>query len=128
MFVVFVVVGGVVVGFVVVVVVFVDEPSEIIFIRIQCDKGGTRYWDGGYALMSREGGGTPYLGGGTIIKAFRVMGCASRSGLLAEPVRKANSRRPGGRRTGGFGGQRPLTENLNDFHNDFPPTGEASGK
>ena len=28
-------------------------------------------------------------------------------------------RRPGGRRNGGFGGQRPPTENLNDFHNDL---------
>ena len=28
----------------------------------------------------------------------------------------------------GFGGQRPPTENLNDFHNDFPPAGEAGGK
>ena len=37
-------------------------------------------------------------------------------------------RRPGGRRNGGFGGQRPPTENLNDFHNDFPPAGEAGGK
>ena len=37
-------------------------------------------------------------------------------------------RRPGGRRNGGFGRQRPPTENLNDFHNDFPPAGEADGK
>ena len=42
-------------------------------------------------------------------------------------------RRPGGRRNGGFGGQRPPTENLNDFHNDFrpggrAPAGEAGGK
>ena len=37
-------------------------------------------------------------------------------------------RRPGGRRNGGFGGQRPPTENLNDFHNDIPPAGEAGGK
>ena len=29
---------------------------------------------------------------------------------------------------GGFGGQRPPTENLNDFDNDFPPAGEAGGK
>ena len=29
---------------------------------------------------------------------------------------------------GGFGGQRPPTENLNDFHNDFPSAGEAGGK
>ena len=28
-------------------------------------------------------------------------------------------RRPGGRRNGGFGGQRPPTENLNDFHDDY---------
>ena len=33
-------------------------------------------------------------------------------------------RRPGGRRNGGFGGQRPPTQNLNDF----PPAGEAGGK
>ena len=27
-----------------------------------------------------------------------------------------------------IGGQRPPTENLNDFHNDFQPAGEAGGK
>ena len=37
-------------------------------------------------------------------------------------------RRPGGRRKGAFVGQRPPTDNLNDFHNDFPPAGEAGGK
>ena len=36
--------------------------------------------------------------------------------------------RPGRRRNGRFGGQLPPTENLNDFHNDFPPAGEAGGK
>ena len=30
--------------------------------------------------------------------------------------------------TGGSGEKRPPTENLNDFHNDFPPAGEAGGK
>ena len=42
-------------------------------------------------------------------------------------------RRPGGQRNGRFGGQRPPTENLNDFHDDFrpggrAPAGEAGGK
>ena len=32
-----------------------------------------------------------------------------------------------GRPNGSVGGQRPPTENLNDFHNDFPPAGEAGG-
>ena len=37
-------------------------------------------------------------------------------------------RRPGGQRNGEVGEQCPPTENLNDFHNDFPPAGEAGGK
>ena len=54
--------------------------------------------------------------------------CCTAAALILLLYGLDRGRRPGGRRNGGFGGQRPPTENLNDFHNDFPPAGEDGGK